>query len=165
LILGAVSKEVFRQIVSHQFHPAIQLEVDGFNEVVLLSEFLDLFPEPRQLRAIELLYTLVEPFDRNYRCPLYIHHAIFKSANTTISFQCRMPFRVMSPGAPSLIAGAVGANNVNVSVELDRNPWSTECETFFRSCVLPFLHESSCLERLTITVNCDRLPFAGNEFR
>jgi hypothetical protein len=163
-ILCAISKEGLRQILSHQFHPAIQLAIDTFNESVLLSEFLGLFREPRQLRAIEVPFTLVEPpLDRNSSCPIFIDGALFKSSNITMSIPSRFPFRVMSHEAPSQVAEAVDANNVNVVLSLFR-VWSSECETYFRSCVLPFLNGSSCLERLTITVHSHWLPAAGTEW-
>jgi hypothetical protein len=160
-ILCAISKEGFRQILSHQFHPAIEVEIGVFNESVLLSEFLDFFRGPSQLRAITVPYTLVETFDRNYSCPISINGALFKSSNITMSLPSRMPFRVMSPEALSLVAGAVGANNVIIYLYLFRS-WSSDCETYFRSCVLPFLNGACCLERLTITVHCHCVPANGS---
>jgi hypothetical protein len=156
----ATNLEGLRQIMSHPFHPAVQLVFTAgspFDDSVSLREFLDLMSESQYLRSVDLPPSLRNTLNAAPAGPLMIHGADFKSVDKEMDVNCVLPpKKAMSSSSLHSFAAAVSSTDIYVEFGLYSTLKSrSDCgklEKFLHLCIQPYLEESSLLERLTIVV-------------
>jgi hypothetical protein len=167
---GDISKEEMREIVSHRFHPDVQLSLTGslfhetpFHESVTMDDINEVLKQRTNLRCINLsLPSFPVLVGDGYECPepsFDFEDATFESLDFTIHYSGPMSIRSFDA---TTIAHAVKTVKMNFSDEF----WPVEpdgCQEALRSLLQHFFLGESCVQHLEIVIGMEIDDFSQTD--